>query len=156
MKSDDVFLTADGAKKMRGELGHLINIERVKISERLRKAIEQGDLSENADYIKAKEDQAFLEGKIQEMEHSLKNVVIIDKRIRKGDIIEIGSIVTLQEENYKPETYHLVGPKEADPKNGKISYKSPIGNAILEHKEGDKVTINTPAGDIYLKIISIK
>ena len=152
----EIFLTTKGAKKIREELNRLIHIERKNIAQRLRAAIQQGDLSENADYIKAKEDQAFLEGKISELEFTLKHLVIIEEKKSRSDIVEIGSTVTLQESNFEPITYMILGSKEADPSHGKISYESPIGKAIMGHKAGDSVIVNTPDGNIEIKIISTK
>jgi transcription elongation factor GreA len=120
----------------------------------LRAAIQMGDLSENADYIKAKEDQGFLEGRIQELEYLLGNAVIIEKSDNK-DVVSVGSHVTIQEEDFPEETYHLVGPTEADPSNGKISHESPIGKALMEHKVGDTVEAETPGGVLKFKILKI-
>ena len=114
-----------------------------------------GDLSENADYHKAKEDQGFLEGRIQELEHLLRNVVTIEKNTSK-DIVSVGSHVTIQEGSSASETYHVVGAKEANPRNGKISNKSPIGRALMDHKVGEVVEAETPAGKIKLKILKIE
>jgi transcription elongation factor GreA len=113
-------------------------------------------LSENADYTAAKEDQGFLEGRIQELEHILTNVIIIDNVQKNLEEIGIGDHITLQEGTYPPEKYRLVGPKEADPGNGKISYESPIGKALIGHQVGDEVIADTPGGSIRLKIIKIE
>ena len=113
-----------------------------------------GDLSENADYHKAKEDQAFLEGRIQEIEAALRTAVIIEKT--HGDVVTVGSHVTVQEENFDPETYYMVGAKEADPRNGKISNESPIGKALLDHKVGDIVEAETPGGKLKFRILKIE
>jgi transcription elongation factor GreA len=114
-----------------------------------------GDLSENADYHKAKEDQGFLEGRIQELEAILRTSVIIEKNENK-EVVNIGSLVTLQETGFDPETYHLVGPTEADPRKGRISYESPIGRALLDKKVGDTAEAETPGGKIKFKIIKIE
>jgi transcription elongation factor GreA len=113
-----------------------------------------GDLSENADYHKAKEDQAFLEGRIQEIEAVLRTAVIVEKT--RSDVVTVNSHVTVQEDNFSPETYHLVGAKEADPRNGKISNESPIGRALMEHKVGDVVEAETPGGKVRFKILKIE
>jgi transcription elongation factor GreA len=148
------YLTPEGAARLRQELENLKGPEREKLAKRLRAAIEQGDLSENADYAKAKEDQGFLEGRIQELEHILGNVIIIEEG-KNQDEIGVGSRVTIQEGDYPPQTYHLVGPKEADPRNGRISHESPIGKALIGHRPGDEVSANTPAGTLVFKILSI-
>jgi transcription elongation factor GreA len=149
------YLTPEGAARLRQELENLKGPEREKLAKRLRAAIEQGDLSENADYAKAKEDQGFLEGRIQELEHILGNVIIIEEG-KNQDEIGVGSRVTIQEGDYPPQTYHLVGPKEADPRNGRISHESPIGKALIGHRPGDEVSANTPAGTLVFKILSIE
>jgi len=149
------YLTPEGAARLRQELENLKGPEREKLAKRLRAAIEQGDLSENADYAKAKEDQGFLEGRIQELEHILGNVIIIEEG-KNQDELGVGSRVTIQEGDYPPQTYHLVGPKEADPRNGRISHESPIGKALIGHRPGDEVSANTPAGTLVFKILSIE
>ena len=148
------YLTPEGEAKLRTELAELTGRRREELAQRLRSAIQMGDLSENADYHKAKEDQAFLEGRIQEIEAVLRSAVIIEKT--HGDIVTVGSSVTIQEDNFSPETYYLVGAKEADPRNGKISNESPIGRALMDHKVGDIVETETPAGRISLKILKIE
>ena len=150
------YLTAEGFERLTKELQELKGPARQAISERLRAAIQMGDLSENADYKSAKEDQGFLEGRILELEAILRNAVIIDETPRVRDLVDVGSHVTIQEENYPPETYYLVGPKEADPKKNRISHESPIGRALLGHRVGDEVIASTPGGDIRLKILSIE
>lgn len=154
--SEQPYLTADGAEKIKKELIKLRGPDRDEIAKRLRAAIQMGDLSENADYSKAKEDQAFLEGRIQELEYLLHNALIIDESNKKRDIVQVGARVTIQEGDYDPETFHLVGAKEADPRNGKISNESPFGRALIGGKEGDTVEAETPAGKVQLKIITIE
>ncbi len=148
-------LTAEGAAKYRDELARLKGPVREQLAQRLRAAIQMGDLSENADYTSAKEEQAFIEGRIQELEYVLKNSVIIDESIRRN-IVEIGARVTVQEGDYPAETYMVVGPKEADPRNGRISHESPIGKALIGHKEGDEVCMDTPEGNLCLRILKIE
>lgn len=154
--TDQHYLTAEGAARMRDELEHLKGPEREEIALRLRSAIQMGDLSENADYHKAKEDQAFLEGRIQELEYLLKNAEIVNKSDLQGETVEIGTKVTVQEAGYPPEIYHLVGVKEADSRNGRISHESPIGRALLGHRINDEVIAETPAGETHLKILKIE
>jgi len=155
MSSNASYLTAEGAVRLKDELDYLKGPGREELAKRLRAAIEQGDLSENADYTSAKEDQAFMEGRIQELDHILSNAIIIENMPQNLDEVGIGDHVTIQEDDFSPETYHMVGPKEADPRKGKISHESPIGKAILGHKVGDEVQAETPGGTIRLKIISI-
>ena len=115
-----------------------------------------GDLSENADYHKAKEDQGFLEGRIQELEFVLQNAIIIDANQAPSDSVQIGARVTIQEEDYAPETYYIVGAQEADPRNGRISNESPIGCALIGAKVGDTVVAHAPGGNLHLKILKIE
>jgi len=149
------YLTPEGADRLRKELEKLKGQGRDDLARRLRSAIQQGDLSENADYISAKEEQGFLEGRIQELEHILKNVIIIDENSKHGDLVDVGAHVTIQEDDFTPETYHVVGPQEANPRQGKISHESPIGRALMGHKVGDIVDVETPGGTLHLKITSI-
>ena len=150
------YLTAAGAARLQIELEQLTGAERNALAKRLRDAIQMGDLSENADYHKAKEDQAFLEGRIQELEYLLRNAVIIEETDIPRDRVSVGTRVTVQEEDFDPELFHMVGAKEADPRNGKISHESPIGNALMDHRVGDTIQIETPGGKITLKILAIE
>ncbi|MCE7905228.1 MAG: transcription elongation factor GreA [Anaerolineae bacterium CFX3] len=151
----DIHLTAEGLAKIKAELEELKGPRREELAARLRSAIQMGDLSENADYHKAKEDQAFLEGRIQELEFMARNAVVIEKS-SNNDVVSIGSRVTIQEEDYPAETYHLVGPAEADPRNGRISHESPIGSALMDRRVGDSVEVETPAGKTNFKILKIE
>jgi transcription elongation factor GreA len=153
--TETTYLTIEGAARLKAELEELTGPKREELSARLRAAIQMGDLSENADYIKAKEDQGFLEGRIQELEYILGNAVIIEDNGNK-DVVTIGSRVTIQEEDYPEETYHLVGSTEADPSKGMISFESPIGQALMEHKVGETVEAETPGGMIKFKILKIE
>lgn len=153
---DEQYLTYEGAQNLREELERLKGPERDELAKRLRSAIQMGDLSENADYHAAKEYQAFLEGKIQELEFVLKNAVIIEEMEVNRGIVTVGTKVTIQEADYPPETYDIVGAKEADPKNGRISNESPFGSALLGGKEGEEVIAKTPGGQVNLKIIKIE
>ena len=151
------YLTPEGEKALRAELAQLKGPERDAISRRLRDAIQMGDLSENADYHKAKEDQGFLEGKIMELEYILKNAEIIDRENIGKDKVEVGVHVTVQEEDFTPEVFFIVGAKEADPRNGKISNESPVGKALLGKKVGEEVSISMPEGGTFrLKVLKIE
>jgi transcription elongation factor GreA len=156
MSDEPQYLTAEGAKRLREELEYLKGPAREALAKRLRAAIQQGDLSENADYTAAKEEQGFLEGRILELEILLRNAIVIDDAAKNRDEVGIGSRVTIQEEDFEPETYQLVGPKEANPAQGRISHESPIGRALMGRRPGDTVSVETPAGIIYLKIINIE
>jgi transcription elongation factor GreA len=154
--SEEHYLTKDGEKQIREELEHLEGPMRNDLARRLREAIQMGDLSENADYIAAKEEQGFLEGRILELKYILSHATIINENGHNNEIVEIGSTVTIQEQNYPPEIYFLVGSKEADPHNGRISNASPIGKALLGKKLGEIVDVETPGGVIQFKIIKIE
>ena len=151
-----VYLTQEGADKLRAELEELKGPGRVDLARRLRVAIQQGDLSENADYIATKEEQGFLEGRIIELESILREVSIIDDTKKSRDMVEIGATVTIQEGDYDPETYYVVGPNEANPREGRISHESPIGRALMGKKVGDTATASTPGGSIDFKVLEIK
>ncbi|MBP6179553.1 MAG: transcription elongation factor GreA [Anaerolineales bacterium] len=153
--SQPIYLTPEGEAKLQAELNELKGPRREELALRLRSAIQMGDLSENADYHKAKEDQGFLEGRIQEVEAILRTAVLIEKSNTRG-VVFIGSKVTIQEGDFEPETFHLVGPAEADPRHGRISNESPIGRALMDKKIGDIAEADTPSGKIKFKILSIE
>jgi len=155
MPEKRVYLTADGAANLKVELEDLKGPKRKELAKRLRDAIQMGDLSENADYHKAKEDQAFLEGRIQELEYVLSKAEIVEDSASR-DEIRVGLKVTIQEEGFDPEVYFMVGAKEADSRNNKISNESPFGKALMGHKKGDTVVAETPGGKITLKILKIE
>ncbi len=155
-KQAETYLTAEGKARLKTEYDEMVGTQRIELAKRLRSAIEMGDLSENADYHKAKEDQAFLEGRIQELKYILNNAIIIEDDGKPKDIVTVGAHVTIQEDDYPPEVYHLVGAKEADPRNGKISNASPIGQALLNHRVGDVVEADAPGGVFKVKILKIK
>ena len=150
------YLTEEGARQLRAELEELKGPRRSELAKRLRTAIQQGDLSENADYHKAKEDQAFLEGHIQELEMLLRKAVIISEATRSNGIVGIGSKVLVQEKGREPVKYFLVGAKEASPREGRISNESPIGRALLGRRTGETVNFQTPAGTIILEILQVE
>lgn len=156
MANDVSYLTAEGAQKIREELEYLKGPAREDLAKRLRAAIELGDLSENADYIQAKEEQGFLEGRIQELESILRNMVIIDELKQDLNEVGVGDHVTIQEDGFPEETYFIVGPKEADPANYRISHLSPIGKALIGKKVGEIAIAQTPAGEIEMKVVKIE
>lgn len=157
MKEDVTYITKEGLQKIKEELEYLKNEKRAEISERLEVAISHGDLSENADYDYAKQEQAFVEGRIKDLEYSLRRAEIIDHDGR-NDKVRIGSTVTVVEEGFEDEaeTYYIVGAHEADPSNGRISNKSPIGRALLGARKGQTVTVDVPAGELQLKVTCIQ
>jgi len=153
--NDDVYLTREGEKTLREELNRLTTTDRNNLAARLRDAIQMGDLSENADYKKAKEDQGFLEGRILEIEYKLRHASIINETDTNNIIVGLGNKVTIQIDNDAPEEYQLVGASEADPRNGRISNVSPIGSALVDHKAGEMVEVTTPGGTLTYKILKI-
>jgi transcription elongation factor GreA len=156
--AEEQFLTSEGAAELRKELDDLVNIKRPQLAERLRDAITQGDLSENADYTDAKEQQAFLEGRILYLENVLRTATIIEESGEADSApkeVQLGSEVTIEGEGEPAETYRIVGAAEADPRNGKISNESPMGAALLGRRKGDKVRVQTPGGEWVVKITKI-
>lgn len=151
-----VYLTAEGVKNLRRELDHLVNVKRPALAERLRRAIQQGDLSENADYITAKEEQGFLEGRVQQIEAMLRRAVIIQEN-GPTDEVALGSRVTIVEDGMdESEVFHIVGPAEADPANGKVSNESPLGRALMGRRVEDAVSVEAPGGEIVFRITAIQ
>jgi transcription elongation factor GreA len=154
---NQTYLTPEGAAKLRAELENLTTVKRQELSRRLREAIQMGDLSENADYIMAKEDQAFLEGRILELESVLRNATIVSTDAgQEAGVAGVGRTVTVQEPGEEPETFTLVGAKEADPAAKRISNESPIGRALLGKRVGDVAKAQTPGGTLVLKILKIE
>ncbi len=150
------FLTKEGYQKLQDELDFLRTAKRQEVANRLHEAMEGGELIENAEYEAAKNEQAFVEGRIQELEMLLASAKIIeDNGKKKSDTIQIGAKVTIKEGNFEAETFTIVGAAEANTREGKISNESPIGKAILNHKVGDVVKVETPGGTYNVKIIKI-
>lgn len=146
--------TKEGLDKLKDELHNLQTKKRFEVAERIKVAKEFGDLSENAEYHEAKEEQSFVEGRIIELEHLIKTAVVADENESKG-IVSVGSQVKVLKDG-KESSFTIVGSTEADPVNGKISLESPIGDALLDHKPGDEVEIDMPAGKVSYKIIDVK
>lgn len=152
---EETLLTKEGLKKLKEELDHLKNVRRKEVAQRLKEAISYGDLSENSEYEEAKNEQAFVEGRILELEQKIKSAKIIsDKHDPKaGKEINVGSTVTVfNKEDNATETYTIVGSTEADPFDHKISNESPIGKALLTRRKGDTVKVPTPAGIVEFEI----
>ena len=151
------FLTKEGFQKLQEELDYLRTAKRQEVAARLHEAMEGGELIENAEYEAAKNEQAFVEGRIQELEMLLATARVIEEngKGKKSDTIQVGSKVTIKEGNFEAETFIIVGAAEANPREGKISNESPIGKAILNHKAGEVVKVETPGGTYNVKIIKI-
>ena len=157
MAEEPVLLTRAGLQKLEAELEELRTVRRAEVAAAIREAQELGPDQLDAQYEDAKNQQAFLEGRIAEIERSLENVQIIDvASVAKSKLVQVGSTVTVkQKAGGKSQKYQLVGPTEADPTQGRISHKSPVGRALLGKKRGDTVTIKAPAGDLELTITTI-
>lgn len=150
------FLTKEGFQKLQEELEYLRTVKRQEVANRLHEAMEGGELIENAEYEAAKNEQAFVEGRIQELDALLASAKIIEGNgKKKSDGVQLGSKVTIKEGNFEPETFTIVGMAEANPREGKISNESPIGKAILGHKVGESVKVETPGGTYTVKILKI-
>ncbi len=150
----DVMLTQEGLEKIKAELKKLKDHDRKEVIGRIKVAKEFGDLSENSEYDEAKNEQAFIEGKIQELESMIKHAKIIAKGAKDG-IVNVGDTVIVEVDGDK-ETYALVGPTETDPVSGKISAESPVGRALIGAKKGEKITVQTPDGSFEYKIIEVQ
>jgi len=150
------FLTKEGFQKLQEELDYLRTAKRQEVANRLHEAMEGGELIENAEYEAAKNEQAFVEGRIQELDLLLATAKIIEENgKKKSDMVMIGSKVTIKEGNFEVETFTIVGMAEANPREGKISNESPIGKAILSHKVGESVKVETPGGTYNVKILKV-
>jgi transcription elongation factor GreA len=153
---DKKILTPEGARKIREELEQLTGPARTALAARLRAAIQQGDLSENADYTSAKEEQGFLEGRILELESLLKTAEIVDPATTSREEVSLGCRVTVRDEENETEMFQIVGSNEANSRERKISHESPIGKALIGHKPGDTVQVPTPGGQITFRIEKIE
>ena len=168
MEDQITHLTREGFRKFEAELNYLRTVRRSEVADRLRIALEEGgDLVENAEYDDAKNEQAFVEGRIQQLEMMLSRARIIEdeeqqqpegqkKSKAEENAIRLNSVAKVQEEGEKPETFHIVGAAEADPASGKISDASPLGRALMGKKKGDTITINAPDGSFSYKIMSVQ
>ena len=154
----ETLLTAEGLKKLEEELTYYKSVRRIEVSERIKTAIEYGDISENSEYDDAKNEQAFIEGEILRLEKVLRESdVIHDTQGDGSGIIRLGNKVVIRDLEFKEdETYTIVGSAEADVTDGKISNESPVGAAILGHKVGDTVNVKVPAGLLKYKIMEVK
>jgi transcription elongation factor GreA len=153
MNSKPTYLSRDGLEKLRAELDEMVNARRAEVAQRIHDAKEHGDLSENAEYEDAKNEQAFVEGRIQTLEAIIKNATIIDEN-HSSDHVGVGSSVVVDGPDGE-EKFMIVGSAEAKPADGKISNESPVGRALLGKKKGEKVVVRVPAGDFSYKIVRI-
>lgn len=155
---EQTLVTKEGLKKLKDELEYLKTTRRAEVAQRLKEAISYGDLSENSEYEEAKNEQAFVEGRILELEQKIKNAKIIsDKKETKHKEVEIGSTVTVRNttDDDEPEKFTIVGSTEADPLDRKVSNESPIGKSLLGNRKGDVVKVNSPSGILSYEIINV-
>lgn len=153
MNAKPVYLTPEGVERLQAELRHLITEERPRVAQRIHDAKLDGDISENAEYEDAKQEQSFLEGRIATIEVQLKNAEVIEHQ--NGDKVRIGSTVVISGPDGK-ETFTIVGSAEAAPREGRISNESPVGVALMGRKKGDEVTVQAPAGTVSYTLVSIR
>lgn len=152
-----VVMTYDGLKKMEQELENLKTVRRKEVAEKIKEARGQGDLSENAEYDAAKEEQGEIESRIVQLENLLRNAEVIDEDVLKMDVVNLGSKVTVLDVEFDEEMeYSIVGSTEADPMNGRISNESPLGMALLGQKVGATVMADTLDGEVAFKILNIQ
>ncbi len=154
--NNQIYITQEGLVKLKKELDNLINVERKKMADRIQEAKELGDLSENAEYSAAKEEQSFLEMRIIELDSIIKNAILIEDDHHSKTIVGVGSSVCFSDEAGQKREYQIVGSQEADPGAGKISNESPIGRSFLGKKVGETVSFQAPKGLVQFKILSIK
>ncbi len=154
MTEKPTYLTAAGKRKLEEELEYLRTVRRPAIAKQIHEAKEGGDVMENAGYDEAKNEQAFIEGRIMTLEALLSKVAIIAES-NQGDAVCLGSRVAVMEKGGNPETFHIVGPTESDPGQGRISDESPLGRSLLGHHAGDWVTVQTPDGLKEFEILDV-
>jgi transcription elongation factor GreA len=152
MNTKPVYLTAQGLEKLKAELEELITAERPRVAARIHEAKLDGDLSENAEYEDAKQEQSFLEGRIATLEQQIRNAAVIEKG--NGDKVDIGSKVVIKGVDGE-ETFTIVGSAEASPRDGRISNESPVGAALMGRKKGEKVVVQAPSGPIEYTLVRI-
>lgn len=156
MEERPVHLTRDGIRKLEEELNELVNNRRAEVAERIRHAREFGDITENAEYTEAKNEQSLVEGRIQTLDLLLRNAVVIEDEPREQGVVALGAQVKVRlEDGDGEETYEIVGAAEADPLHGRISNESPLGSALLGHSAGDVVEWDAPNGASEVTIVAV-
>jgi transcription elongation factor GreA len=150
------FLTKEGYQKLADELENLRTTKRKEVAERLHEAMEGGELIENAEYEAAKNEQAFVEGRIQELEMILASARIIEEQNHNPTTVQVGDTVIVKEGNNNPEEYTIVGAAEANPRKGRISNESPLGRALLNRGVGEEVAVEAPGGMFKVQVVKIK
>jgi transcription elongation factor GreA len=156
MAQKEVFLTPEGLEKLKAELEHLRSVRRQQVADQIHRAKELGGTVDNAEYDDAKNEQAFVEGRVLTLEKMLKNASIIQEEKTPSSSVKLGSKVTVRSKGGEKEYYTIVGSAEADPNEGKISNESPVGKALMGKRVGDEVEVRAPAGARKMKIIAIE
>jgi transcription elongation factor GreA len=154
MEERPVLLTKNGLRQLEEELDHLVRVRRGEVAERIRQAREFGDISENAEYTEAKNEQSLVEGRIQTLEAMIRNAVLIEDAPREAGVVAVGARVTVDTEDGE-ETYAIVGAAEADPLRGRISNESPLGQALMGHRAGEEVEWTSPSGTSRVTIRAV-
>lgn len=149
------YLTRQGYEKLQKELDELRTVKRQEVANRLHEAMEGGELIEDAEYEAAKNEQAFVEGRIQELEILLANARVVEETGQR-EVVQIAAKVTIQEDGNEPELYTIVGPAEANPRLGRISNESPLGRALMDHRAGESVHVDAPGGSFTVKILKVE
>lgn len=155
MNDKEIVLTRDGLKKLEDELDELKTVHRREVNERIRQAKEFGDISENAEYEDAKQEQAFVEGRVLKLEAMIRNARVIDASDYVADEVHLGATIRVKDSAGKSHEFTIVGSAEADPKNARLSNESPVGRALMGRKKGETVEVTTPRGQMKYKIESI-
>jgi len=155
MTEEEILLTPQGKAKLEAELEHLRTVKRPQVAQQLRRSIEEGDLTENIGYEDAKHEQSFVEGRILTIETLFKKAVVVEGATT-SDTVGFGSWVTVMERGGGEEVFQIVGSAEVDPGNNRISNESPLGKALLDHRVGDEVAVETPDGVLHFEILDIR
>ncbi|MBM3150219.1 MAG: transcription elongation factor GreA [Chloroflexi bacterium] len=154
MSQKKILVTEEGLSKLKAELEHLVSVKREEVAAKIKRAREMGGTENNAEYEDAKNEQAFIEGRILMLENTLRNAIVIEAAAVPG-VVELGDKVLIQNQDGKIDQFTIVGSAESNPANGKISNESPVGRALLGKKVGDEVEVQTPAGKLKLLIIEV-
>jgi transcription elongation factor GreA len=155
MSGNVIYMTSEGLKKLEDELEYLVTVKRKEIARYLHEAIDEGDeVDDNVAYEVAKNAQAFLEGRIREIEEKLARARLVESNT-PSDVAQIGSTVVLKDEQGNKETYKIVGPTETNPREGLISYESPLGQALLNRKAREDIFVNAPGGKIFYRLLNV-
>ncbi len=154
---EENYLTREGYQSLLSELEELEKVKRREVARRIKEAVDFGDLSENSEYADAKEEQAFIEGRIAEIKAAISGVKIVDGTLGAVDEVTFGREIEVEKLDTKEKfSFRIVGPEEADPARGKISFKSPVGKALLGQKVGKEVLVSTPAGEVRYRILAVR